>query len=347
VLGAPPAVPPAGYNVVPAIVAPAPDVVDDILRNTDLRNRHATQIATAVHDGNYAGIDIDYHDVNPQLREQFTEFVRTLSGALHDDSRTLTLTLPMPSSDSGSIDERAYDWEALGGLADTVEIAPDLDQELYFQRAEAALQHITDRVDRAKLLLTVPSSSIERGTEGYRTLSFQEAMTLASLIGVGAEGAITTGASVPLRAQNLATAEGASGMSWDDVSRTVRFNYPGRGGERTVWIANRFSAAFRVELAQRFQLGGVVISDVSTGSADVLVPVRQLSDTGDLDLSLPNGDLFATTWTASAGTLSATSGESVTWSAPAEAGQPEITLIVSDGVARVGQRIKLDVVAPQ
>jgi hypothetical protein len=153
---------------------------------------------------------------------------------------------------------------------------------------------------------------------------------------------------VPLLAQNLAVSEGASGMTWDAVARAVTFSYPGRGGKRTIWIANRFSSSFRLELAQRYDLGGVVVTDVSTesGGADVLVPIRQLADTGDLDLSTPNEDLFAPVWTATTGVLSATSGDSVTWTAPAEAGPAEIVLIVSDGVVRVGQRVTLDVVAP-
>ena len=51
ILGQPPAVPPAGYKVVPGVVAPNAEVVDNILRSTELRNAHAryernTQIGT-------------------------------------------------------------------------------------------------------------------------------------------------------------------------------------------------------------------------------------------------------------------------------------------------------------
>ena len=102
-------------------------------------------------------------------------------------------------------------------------------------------------------------------------------------------------------------------------------------------------------MAQRYGLAGVVISDVSTGSGatDVLFPVRQFADTGSYDLSMPNGELFTPTWTASTGALSGTSGDAVTWTAPAEPGPAEITLVVSDGVVRVGQRVALDVIATE
>jgi hypothetical protein len=163
---------------------------------------------------------------------------------------------------------------------------------------------------------------------------------------VKSTGDITPGASVQLVTQNLASSEGASGMQWDDQARAVTFSYPGRGGKRTVWIANQFSAAFRLELAQRFGLGGVSINDVSTegGGADVWAPVQQLSDSGSLTLSRPNGKLFTPAWTASDGTLDPADGDSTTWTAPQKAGTYNVVLIVSDGVERAGQQISLDVV---
>ncbi len=348
ILGQRPAVPPAGYEVAPVVVAPNPLVVDDILRSAELRDRHAAAIAAAVTQGNFAGISIDYRNVNVTLREQFTQFVDQLAQLLDQDNRTLSLTLPMPASDSGELDTGAYDWEALGVSADTIEITGELDQELYFQNTEAALEYIVERVDRSKLLLTISSQSVERGSDGLRVLTLPEAMAIASTVAVRTEGAIVPGQQVTLAGQNIATSEGASGITWDDAARAVTFKYPGRGGQRTVWIANRFSAAFRLELAQRFELAGVTITDATdvTGS-DVWEPIRDLADTGNLSLSRPNGDLFAPTWSASAGAITPTSGDTTTWTAPAGTGTYEITLIVSDGVVRLGQRVPIEVVGAE
>ena len=346
--GTPPAVPPAGYKVVPGIVAPSPDVVDNILRSSDLRSRHAAAISQAVKDGNYAGISIDYRAVNPTLKEQLTSFVEALSALLHDDGRTLTLTLPMPARQGADIDTGAYDWEKLGAAADTIEIAGEEDQELFFQNTEAALQYAVEKVDRAKLLITISALSIERGGDGLRTMPLAEALTLAGTLGLQTQDEIVAGSQVQLTAQNLAQSEGASGMLWDETARSVTFSYPGLGGKRTVWIANEFSAAFRLELAQRYEIAGVVVTSVAAedGGADVWASIRELSDTGMLALSLPNGERFAPSWSAASGTLSAEGGESVTWTAPQEPGTYEVTLVVSDGVVRVGQRFSLEVVEP-
>lgn len=343
--GQPPGVPPASYTVVPGIVAPDPAVVDAILRSSTLRQKHAASIASAVKQGNYPGIAIDYRNVSPQLRSEFTDFVSQLATALHADRRTLTLTLPMPSNQGGSIDPGAYDWAKLGQLADTIEIAGELDQELYFQDTAAALTYITDKVDKTKLLLPISSLSVERGSDGLRAMSLAAALTIASQVTTDTTGDVAAGARVKVTAQNLAQAAGASGMHWDDAARAVTFSYAGRGGKRTVWIANEFSAAFRLALAQRFGLGGVVISDASTqgGGGDVWAAVAQLADSGSITLTKPNGALLTPAWEAAAGTLDAKTGESVTWTAPAAPGSYQLTLVVSDGVVRAAQRIALTV----
>lgn len=344
--GVPPAVPPAGYEVVPGVVTLNSEVINDILRSPELQGAHAAAIADTVRAGNYQGINIDYRSVAPNLRDSFTAFVEVLDQALEADSRSLTLTLPMPLAADGTIDEGAYDWAALGQSADTLIVAPpDLNQSVYFQRAETALDYLVDQVEPAKLQLSIDSLSIETGSEGLRQMPFDEAMAISAAVDVKSTDGITTNEQVQIVARNQAPSEGASGMAWDDTARAVTFSYSGGGGERTVWIANAFSVSFRLELAQRYELGGVAISDVSAAAADVWDPVQQLADTGKLTLSKPNGELLVPAWQAAegAGTISPLSGASVAWTAPAEAGTFEITIIVSDGIERLGQTVPLTV----
>lgn len=348
IIGQPPAVPPAGYEVVPGIVAPRAEVVDNILRSADLRAAHVAAIADAVEQGNFAGINVDYRGINATLREQYAEFIEALAAALHDGGRSLTLTVPMPATTAGETDPGAFDWERLGAAADTIEMTGELDQELYFQNTEAALDYVTQRVEPAKLLLTISSLSVERGGDGLRPMRLDDALGIAGVVAIKREEAIVPGAAVPLVAQNLSPAEGASGMAWDDAARAVTFSYPGRGGKRTVWLANRFSAAFRLELARRYGLGGIAITDVSVegGGGDVWVPAAALADSGQLTLSKPNGDLFAPVWSAPEGAVDPTSGDSITWTAPEAPGTYVITIVISDGIDRVAQRLSLDVVEP-
>ena len=115
-----------------------------------------------------------------------------------------------------------------------------------------------------------------------------------------------------------------------------------------MWVSNQVSAAFRLALAQQYNLGGVTNNDVSTqgGGADVWAPVQQLSDAGNLTLSRPNGELLSPTWSTGDGSLSPQVGDTTVWKAPAAPGSYQVVLIVGDGVVRVGQQVAVNVVAP-
>jgi hypothetical protein len=58
----------------------------------------------------------------------------------------------------------------------------------------------------------------------------------------------------------------------------------------------------------------------------------------------PNGSLLKPYWEASEGALDGGAKGAVVWTAPAP-GTYEVTLVVSDGVVRVGQRLSLEVKA--
>src|SRR3972149_5690605 len=55
----------------------------------------------------------------------------------------------------------------------------------------------------------------------------------------------------------------------------------------------------------------------------------------------PTGNRPQPRWTASGGALESELGSAVTWRAPAQAGTYTLTLIVSDGVLRVGQELEV------
>ena len=244
-------------------------------------------------------------------------------------------------------DTRGFDWEALTPLADAVKLALEPEQDRYYERTEEALAFLVPRVGSSRLLLTVSPLSRERSVDGVDSLTLTEALALASVPATEPEGAVAPGSMVRALGQNLAPDTGASGLSWDDTARAVVFRYTGRGGERTVWLANAFSEAFKLELARRYQLGGVAVDDVSreTEDANIWPAVLQYAQADEVDLVKPNGDLLQPRWTVSDGALESDTGASVTWRAPAKPGTYVLTLIVSDGVMRVGQQLQVPVQA--
>ena len=66
---------------------------------------------------------------------------------------------------------------------------------------------------------------------------------------------------------------------------------------------------------------------------------QQYGDAGNVTLAKPNGELLEPRWQVSAGSLESDAGSRVTWRLPAEPGSHTLTLIVSDGVVRMGQQL--------
>lgn len=352
-MGSPTPVPPdAPYQVYPTVRAASPEeaqALDIILSSPELRETHVNAIVEMVRSGAYGGVELDYRGVNASRRDEFLELVQALAEQLHGDGRGITMLLPLPVREGAEWDTGGYDWERLGATVDAIKLAPETDESLYYRRMEEVLDFLTQRVDRGKLLLVVGPLSREKSGEGIRSLTLTEALALASLPGLRAEGDIVPGQTVRVVGENLVEEEGASGIHWDDEEAlAVTFSYPGRGGKRTMWIGNVFSVVFKLDLARRYGLGGVAIEDVSltAGQADIWPAIQEYADAGSVSLVRPNGDLLTPRWVASAGELDTEMGSAVQWQTPPEPGVYEVTLIVSDGVVRVGQRLAVEVLAP-
>jgi spore germination protein YaaH len=341
-----------GFDILPTIAAldgDAAKAVNTILRNSGLTTSHIERIVSLAESGDLRGIDIDYRQVDASVGSQFSQFIADLAQELHKTGRKLSITLPLPAALDGNIDTGAYDWERLGKAADYVRILPESDQSLYRTRMFQVLRYATRVIEPAKVFLVISPFSHEKSKEGVKPLTFFQAMGIANVMtvvpGEGDSLDIVGGRQVTITADNIYRQTGGSGIKWSDETATVTFSY--RAGEetRTVWVENGFSVGFKLELVQAFRLGGVAIEDVSEGSggADIWAAAESLVKGGLARLERPNPDNLRPEWTASAGKIEAPgTGGAATWIPPDEGGTCEISLVVSDGISRVGRRLTLE-----
>jgi hypothetical protein len=352
ITGSAPALP-AGLSVpvAPVIGAASADQIANlnaVLASPDLRSAHAQAITNFVRDGQYAGVNLDYRAMNATSGPAFTALVTNVSSALRADGKSLTLTLPMPVRTGGTWDSHGFDWQALAPLTDTIKLATGPEQDTFYQQTRDALAYLVPLTGGSKLLLGTSSRGFERAADGVHTPTLTESLATASAVAAQPGSPLPPGATVQLSGQNLSSTTGGSALHWDDSAKAVSFSYTGAGGQHTVWLSNVFSESFKLDLARQYALAGVAIDDVSTQTADANVwpTVREYAASGQVTLSLPNGSLLQPAWQADGGTLQSTTGESVTWQAPNNAGSYTLTLVVSDGVLRVGQQLQLSVQAP-
>jgi hypothetical protein len=348
-IGASSSLPETSANVVRVVRATTQahfDAVNTVLASPALREAHITALVQLALQAGNAGVEIDYPRVNAARRADFTTFVTNLADRLRQSGRTLTLTLPSPVKSGVSWDTGAYDWDELGRQADVIKLMAESDPSTYYRRMEEVLTYLKPRLDLEKVALVVTRQSYEKGSDGLRAMSLTEALTLASTIEVRT-AQITPNASVIIVGKNIFQDDGASGLRWDDAAFAVAFSYPGRGGQRTVWIENSLSVAFKLDLARRFGLGGVAIDDISLNpqAPSIWEPLRTYAETGTVRLAQANGVMLRPTWKFQAGQGEPGTKGNVVWRAPAQPGAYDVSLIVSDGVIRAEQKIVLDVAA--
>jgi hypothetical protein len=342
--------PQANGNVVPTVRASTSeesDAVNTILASPALREEHIQALVQLSLQPGNAGVDIDYPDVNPARKADFTAFVIGLADALHQANRTLSIALPTPVRSGVSWDTGAYDWAELGPKADLLKLRPVEDPSVYYQRMAEVFDFLRDKVDMKKVALIVSRNSWEKASDGLRAISLYDGLRTASAIEVRTPTQITANTSVVLVGTNIYREEGASGVQWDDNAFAVSFSYPGIGGQRTVWLENALSLAFRLDLARRNGLAGVAIADIGSNQElpSYWEPVRTFAESGQVPLAKANSEMLQPTWQIQAGSQEADSAGSIIWKAPAQPGGYEVSLVVSDGVIRAMQTVTLQVQA--
>ncbi|HLF77148.1 MAG TPA: hypothetical protein VJB57_06605 [Dehalococcoidia bacterium] len=324
------------------------EAVNAIVASPQLREAHINALVQlALQPGN-GGVDLDYQRVAPARKADFTAFISVLSDRLHQASKSLTISVPAPVKTGVSWDTGAYDWEELARRADTIKLVADPDPSTYYKRMDETLSFLKGKVDLKKVSLTVSRQSYEKGTDGLRSLPLREGLLLASTIEVRTTSQVTPNSAVVIVGKNIFQDDGASGLRWDDAAFAVSFSYPGRGGQRTVWLENGLSIAFKLDVARRYGLGGISLDDVSGDPllTQIWEPIRTYVESGNISLTQPNGSLLRPLWQIQAGTSEAGPKGNIVWKAPAQPGSYDISLIVSDGVIRASQKIVLEVRPP-
>ena len=321
------------------------ELVNDILASDNLRRQHIANIQHAIKSGLHDGVDIHYLNVSPALRSQFTSFISELADRLHREDRGLAVHIPI--SAAGGIGEGAYDLSQLGASADFIVIEPPLDPTIFQASIDASLPTLLQRVQSNKLLLALRSNAVVRTSAGFSQTSQRDALGIASELSIREPGPYRPGQRVTLQGNSIMLDSLSGGLRWDNVNRIMSFTYPDQTGAAvTIWLHNRFSAAFHLQVVSQYELGGVYVSNASAdpANANLWPAIAAFFEAGIPDLRLPNAILFDPIFSVEAGELSGNSGSGWQfWDLPTTPGDYRAQLVVSDGDVRVGHVITVPV----
>jgi spore germination protein YaaH len=247
--------------------------VASVLHSPALAGRQVAGIVALVDAHHYAGIDLDYENLQARDRQAFTSFVTGLAAALHAKGKILSVALFAKASDAGYAPRNvAQDYAAIGRAADQVRLMGyDYHWETSPPGPVAPIGWIRDVISYAKT--QIPASKIILGIPEY---------------GYDWSGGSGTGISW-LQALQLSRQYHAP-PHYDASSQSPWFTYADASKHRhTVWFENAESTQPKLDVAQG--IGGVYLwmySEPDPGTWSVLhrvlpIPARSAAPSGSVD----------------------------------------------------------------
>ncbi len=314
--------------------------LSQLLGDPTLQAAHIDALVTRAATDGYAGINLDYQGVVAGQAAEFTTFVENLAGALQARDLKLVVTLATPvAGENGQWDTGGQNWEAIGRAADGVYAQMPLDPSAYVDGgpAEKMLSWGARQINRATFTALFSANAIDKLGGVLREMPLSEALEkVGSLEFVEPAESVDPGAPVA-----VSLAGNATPLEWDGDSLTYKFTYDENGQTRTVWLNSDAALAYRLRLADRYRVRGVVVR----GLAGAANPERYVSalESYSAGAAAPDPVGAAITWTvenADGGVVASSSGEALnfTWEGTESAGTYRINagFALGDTVRELG-----------
>ncbi|MEE8389949.1 MAG: NBR1-Ig-like domain-containing protein, partial [Anaerolineae bacterium] len=257
----------ATYAILPTLRNWAPGatvnrgLLSDVLTIPEIQQAHIANIVQLCTERGFAGVDVDYRGVGPDERDAYGNFISALADALHAEGLRLSVVVEPPTPTNGSWDTGGYDWPKLGAVADAVKVPFPADPVAYIEggQAQRLLDWATAQIDRYKLHMLVSSLNAEQSSAGVNYISLEQA-----LAPFGKAVALTDATRVESGSQ---IEFGLSGhllsITPQEAAGTYRLEYKAGDGEpRTIWLGTASNLALKLRWAQRYHLGGIVVTDI-------------------------------------------------------------------------------------
>jgi spore germination protein YaaH len=261
------------------------DLADNLLIDETARERHIKTIVDLVRRNAYQGIDLDYRGISPDLRQEYTGFLEQLNAAL-PDNKFLSVHVDFPKQVSaGDWETGAYDWQAIGRLADVVKIPTAPDPKAYSQggQMEDLLDWAIGQVNRYKIQLILSTFSTEQVNGATRQISYQQALEpIGNVTVIGEANIVTPGQQIGFTLTGL---EASTGIQFDHLTGSYWFAYlDDYDVQRTVYLENAASIARKLQFVAQYNLRGVAIQNLLNESNDAQIwnVIREF-----LDLVIP------------------------------------------------------------
>lgn len=224
------------------------------------RTNLVNNILQAVRANNYKGVNIDLEGVYYYDRSYFTAFITELYNTLHPLGYKVTVAVPAKTIDKLTDNwSGAYDYPQIANYSDEIVIMTyDEHYAGGTQGPIASTGWVQNVINYA--VNYIPKQKILLGLAAYG-YDWPSTGTWATAYGVS-------------QAYNVAASYGAQ-VKWDSVSNTPYFNYTDSSNiYHSVWFENSTSIAYKLDMVNNNNLGGVAIWRIGLENSDYWTTIK-------------------------------------------------------------------------
>jgi spore germination protein YaaH len=232
-----------------------PDVVHRIVSNPTLLASHRDAIVALARKLRVSGIDIDYENLHAADRDRFTDFIASLSSALHEGEVGISVTVQPKSRESVSRGPGAADWAALCSHVERLQVM------LYNQHSgktgpgpiagrkwmASVLDFALGECVPSRIIPVLKVSGMEWSPAGVRGIQHEECV-------------------------KLARQEGAA-IARDEKELVPYFSYTGKGGLVTVYFEDVVSIEAKLRLIRDMGFRNALLWSLGREDPEILARV--------------------------------------------------------------------------
>lgn len=223
--------------------------VDKVISTKQARSKHIEDLVALVEKNGFDGIDIDYESLRISQKENFTEFIKELSWALHARNKLLGVAIHPKTSEDNPLENngsQAQDLQKIGRYADQLYFMTYLEHGAFGEPGPIGSLNWMEQVI----------------AYGLTQVPYQKAYLGIGLMGAQwsrqNDGTFSAANSEMAFLDVLSTAKAHSLTPiWDEKSKTPYLRFSTNGAENIIWFENAESIKLRLDLAEKYRVGGV------------------------------------------------------------------------------------------
>lgn len=218
-------------------------VIANLLHNLEAQTRLFADIGRTGLKYGYGEINVDIEHVEPAIREALSRFVERLTAHLHEVGLEVSISVPAKTWDDPEHGwSGGFDYSRIGQAVDRIYLMT-YDEHGYSSGpgpiassgwVESVVTYAVSQMPSHKVYVGIPGYGFD-WTDGEkpRYISYSQAITQADELGAG--------------------------VRRDEASNTPTYTYIRDGKEHEVWFEDAASSAFKLDLVESNDLGGIAL----------------------------------------------------------------------------------------